>query len=62
MYFVNGQFRIAGQSSRIADLFAGRLLTPDKWGGLNRNLRGSLKGSGLLKALMEDRKREREME
>jgi AbrB family looped-hinge helix DNA binding protein len=26
-----------------------------------RNLRGSLKGSGLLKALMDDRKREREL-
>jgi AbrB family looped-hinge helix DNA binding protein len=26
-----------------------------------RNLRGSLKGSGVLKALMEDRKREREV-
>ena len=26
-----------------------------------RNLRGSLKGTGVLKALMEDRKREREL-
>jgi bifunctional DNA-binding transcriptional regulator/antitoxin component of YhaV-PrlF toxin-antitoxin module len=26
-----------------------------------RNLRGSLKGSGLLKALMDERKREREL-
>jgi AbrB family looped-hinge helix DNA binding protein len=26
-----------------------------------KNLRGSLKGSGVLKALMEDRKREREL-
>jgi AbrB family looped-hinge helix DNA binding protein len=26
-----------------------------------RNLRGSLKGSGILKALMEDRKKEREL-
>jgi AbrB family looped-hinge helix DNA binding protein len=26
-----------------------------------RNLRGSLKGSGLLKSMMEDRKREREL-
>jgi AbrB family looped-hinge helix DNA binding protein len=26
-----------------------------------RNLRGSLKGSGVLKALMDDRKREREL-
>jgi AbrB family looped-hinge helix DNA binding protein len=26
-----------------------------------RNLRGSLKGSGVLKSLMEDRKREREL-
>lgn len=26
-----------------------------------RNLRGSLKGSGILKALMEDRKRERKL-
>lgn len=26
-----------------------------------RNLRGSLKGSGVLKALMEDRKRERKL-
>jgi AbrB family looped-hinge helix DNA binding protein len=26
-----------------------------------RNLRGSLRGSGVLKALMEDRKREREL-
>jgi hypothetical protein len=26
-----------------------------------KNLRGSLKGSGVLKALMDDRKREREL-